>query len=510
FYGSRLHEPLGGIYAIAHDLLEELATEAKFWTDSINGSGLDFWLITRALCWNKQICELDMGARPQFCNLEQNSVEFNEMIRAIFDCLCRDNALWQQERLITKVVDILNHNKAHQFGSAELDPADIRLELEKYYQKSADTIKSSLSEENYQQLLDFMAGSEEYQLSDAEWVAGIYKMFINYAFGEENLQNDMINAATALFNAKIAACALEMNTFSQSLIAMDISPRENFLQFKLESVRNQLIEEFGRKKVALSNQWMGRSEQTAPPLVPFGYMEYIPGRPIVVPKKISGKDKHIVNTDELFKQLRKRYEDRFNNFLATGMALPAQAKSDQIIAATERFMVNAEKVVDELFPGDLSEPAGLEQFVSELFKMVPHQQMFTVNADLLKEMLIRFPPVNLMIPLGFYSPADLLGKIDPRDAFTYANLVESWSYNDRDILWLTEQLKPESFAWTEIKPLIVDSSLPEGLWTHTKISNLNRITARITIKAMEKGKGGRFPKLRYFTSIIRRICLAEH
>lgn len=510
FYGSRFHEPLGGIYAIAHDFVEELATEAKFWTDSIDGSGLDFWLITRALCWNKQICELDMGARPQFCNLERNSVEFNEMIRAIFDCLCRDNALWQQERLITKVVDILNHNKTHQFGSAELDPADIRIELKKYFQKSADTIKSFLSEENYPQLLDFMAGSEKYQLSDAEWVSGIYKLYINYAFGEENLQNDMINAATALFNAKIAACVLEMNTFNQNLIAMDISPQENFLQFKLESVRNQLVKEFGGKRAALSNQWMGRSEQTAPPLVPFGYMEYIPGRPIVVPKKISGKDKHIVNTDELFKQLRKRYEDRFNNFLATGLALPAQAKSDQIIAATERFMVDAEKVVDELFPGDLSEPAGLEQFVSGLFKMVPHQQMFTVNADLLKEMLIRFPPVNLMIPLGFYSPADLLGKIDPRDAFTYANLVESWSYNDRDILWLTEQLKPESFAWTDIKPLIVDSSLPEGLWTHTKISNLNRITARITIKAMEKGKGGRFPKLRYFTSIIRRICLAEH
>ncbi|HPF19745.1 MAG TPA: glycosidase [Syntrophomonas sp.] len=511
FYGSRLSEPLGGIYAISHDFVEELVTEAKFWTDTIAGSGIDFWLITRALCWNKQICELYLNENPQSCSLERNSAVFIDVLKTIFACLGRDHALWLPERLVTKVVDILNYKKMPVVESAGVDWDELRQELKKHYQRSEDTIRLILPEENEQQLRQLMtAATGDYHLSNSAWVSNIYKIFLYYTFSEEVSQKDLLHAAAALFNAKIASCVLELNQFGAGLKAADEFEKDELVSHKLELTRQQLLVEFHKQKPLLSKQWLGRSEQTAPPLVPFGYMEYIPGRPIVVPKRISGKDKHVVNTDELFKKLRKLYEDRFNHFLAEGLGLPAHAEPDRIIAAMEKFMAAAERTVDEMFPGNLNDPDGMEQFVTGLFAMVPHQQMFTINTDLLKEMLIRFPPVNLMIPLGFYSPAELLANIDPRDAVTYANLVDSWSYNDRDLVWLTEQLKPESFGWAQIKPLIVNKSLPEGLWSHTKISNLNRLTARITIKAMEPGKGGKYPKLRYFTSLIRRICLAEH
>ncbi len=511
FYGSRLSGPLGGIYAISHDLVEELVTEAKFWTDSIAGFGIDFWIITRALCWNKQLCELYLNEAPQPYDAEQNSVVFIDILKTIFACLCRDHALWLQERLVTKVVDVLNYNKLRMDQSTEVSLDNLREELSKYYRQSADTIKSLWGEDTDRQLhASMVPGWEKTTLSDRQWVGSIYKTFLAYAFSEENGQNDLLCAAAALYNARIASNVLEMNKFRDDLCALNGLQQENLVSYKLDLMRQKLNEEFQKQKPKLSQQWLGRSEQTAPALVPFGYMEYIPGRPIVVPKRIIGKDKHVVNTDDLFKKLRKLYEDRFNHFLMEGLGLPIHAESKEIIEAMEKFMEVAEKTVNQLFPGDLSEAAGMEQFVTGLFAMVPHQQMFTINQDLLKEMVIRFPPVNLMIPLGFYSPADLLEKMDSRDAVTYANLVDSWSYNDRDIVWLTEQLKPESFAWAELKPLIVNGSLPEGLWSHTKITNLNRITARITIKAMDHGKGGKFPKLRYFTSLIRRICLAEH
>jgi hypothetical protein len=96
----------------------------------------------------------------------------------------------------------------------------------------------------------------------------------------------------------------------------------------------------------------------------------------------------------------------------------------------------------------------------------PHK-MFTVHADLLREMLIRFPPVNLMIPLGFYKPAQLVEAMDTYDAVSIAGLVESMSYNDRDLNWLMENLKPESFTWVDIKALLLTdkrfpTSLPAG------------------------------------------------
>lgn len=511
FYGSRLRDPLGGIYAIAHDLVEELATEAKFWTDSIAGAGIDFWLITRALSWDKQICELYMGGNEKSNDIARQNKIFYDMTQALFECLRRDSALWLRDRLMIKVTDILAYNQEEKADTVTYDLSDIEQGLKDYYEKSADILKDFLPVENFNQLIHFTKfKTGDYQFSDADWVNSIYQFLIHYIFGEEAQQTELLNGLTALFNAKISSYALEMDRFSTGIKEMEPVQQNELMLYKLASIRQLLCAEFRKQKPALSSMWINKSEQAKPPLVPLGYMEYIPGRPIVVPKKISGKDKRLVNTDDLFKQLRKRYEDRFNNFITVGLGLSALAKSDEIIMAVEEFMLEAEAAVDELFPGDLWELDGLEQFVAALFELVPHQRMFSVHADLLKEMLIRFPPVNLMIPLGFYRPADLLNEMDPRDAVTYANLVESWSYSDRDLVWLAEQLKPESFEWVDIKPLIVNRSLPEGLWSHTKISNLNRITARITIKAMEKDKGGKFPKLRYFTSIIRRLCVAEH
>ena len=506
FYGSRLSDPLGGIYAIAHDLVEELASEPKFWTDFIAGAGIDFWLITRTLCWNKDICEVSMGGMVKSHQLAYRNQVFYEMSHTIFESLRRDSAVWLRDRLIIKVADILARSKVEKAEMAEYSLEDLRQEFKGYFDQSIQVMEQFLPVNDLQELAKMME-TQIGNFKDEFWVNSIYSFLLQYAFGEEKQQPEILMALTALYNGKITSHALEMQEFYEQI--KELSHSNEMMIQKMESIHQRITEEFWRQKPALSRQWAARSEQAKPPLVPLGYMEYIPNRPIVVPKKISGKDQRIVQTDDLFKQLRRRYEDRFNRFITDGLGLNTKAEAEESIRAVEAFIQQAEQTIDALLPGNLQEEAGLEAFVNQLFAVVPHQQIFSINHDLLREMLIRFPPVNLMIPLGYYRPADLIANMDPRDAVTYANLVESWSYNDRDLIWMTDQLKPESFEWVELKPLIINSDLPIGAWSHNKVSNLNRITARVTIKALEQQKGGKYPKLRYFTSIIRRICLAE-
>jgi predicted GH43/DUF377 family glycosyl hydrolase len=173
-------------------------------------------------------------------------------------------------------------------------------------------------------------------------------------------------------------------------------------------------------------------------------------------------------------------------------------------------MDKLEKGLDRLLPGDLTTESGLRQFIDSLMQFFGPHKMYTINEDLLREMLIRFPPVNLMIPLGLYKPAQLIDCMDTRDAVSYANLVESTSYTDRDLQWLMENVKPESFEWVELRPIFLTderypTTLPPG-----KITYFNRITGRIMIKPLEKGQGGNYPKLRYFTNMLRRLAVAEH
>ena len=56
------------------------------------------------------------------------------------------------------------------------------------------------------------------------------------------------------------------------------------------------------------------------------------------------------------------------------------------------------------------------------------------------------------------------------------NLIETRAYTDRDLEWLANTLKPESFEWVELKPIILDEDLHLGILSG-KIS-YSIITAR--------------------------------
>jgi len=510
FYGSRVGDPLGGIYAISHDFIEELAGEAKFWTGTINGFGIDFWLITRALAWNKQICEVNLGGVIGEQDLSRRNHIFHEMAMAIYECIRRDSAIWLRERLLIKVADILTRSEVEKPDIIKYPLNELLDSFNKTHTQYQAIIKQCFTPDMISEFNNTAElKPEQFYLSDELWVSSVFSFMINYVFGEESQQRESLDALTSFYNGRVAGYAIQMCNFSEMIKTFPIVEQNDMMVRKMESIRQHLTEEFWRQKPEFNKTWLNKSEQVKPPLVPLGYMEYVPGKPVVVPKKIVGKDKRIVQTDNVFKQLRKQYEDKFNLFITEGLGLSKDADSDTITSSVADFINQIEAALDKILPGDLHTTQGLQQFVDSLFELLPHQHMFTVSSDLLREMLMRFPPINLMVPLGYYKPAELIKNMDVRDAVSYANLVESWSYSDRDVNWLADQLKPASFESVDLKPLVIGDDPPFGTASHTRISNLNRITARITIKPLADGKGGRYPKLLYFMSIIRRLGVAQ-
>jgi predicted GH43/DUF377 family glycosyl hydrolase len=506
FYGCRISDPLGGIYAIAHDFIEELAHEARFWGESISGYGIDFWLLTRALSWNKNICELNLGGEIAQYDLGKRNRIFYEIALAIFEAIKRDSAIWLQDRLVIKVTDILARSEI-----SRPDPIDYPiLELLSNFingcSKNSALLRTCLPEEAITEITENLA--DDFRISDHIWVTAVYNLLLKYIFEEES-REEILSLLTAIYNGRVASYITEMEYFSNRLPAMVPSEKGEVMVRKMDSIRFHLSSQFWRSKPDFIQRWLNHQEQTKPPIIPLGYMEYVPAKPVVVPKKIAGKDGRMVSTDNIFKELRKRYEKRFMDFISDGLQISVEEEPQVLIKGVENFVAEAEAVLDRLLPGDLHRHTGLETFVNALFSLFPPQRMFTIHSDLLREMVMRFPPVNLMIPMGFYKPADLLAHMDTRDIITYANLVESWNYTDRDLIWLLDNLKPESFEWVQLKPLTLTDDLRTGILSQGKLSNLNRVTARIVVKGLEPDKGGKYPKMRYFTSILRRMAVAE-
>ncbi len=508
FYGSRVGDPLGGTYAISHDFCEELAHEARFWGDNIRGYGVDFWLLTRALCWGKSICEVNMGGVIKPHSLETRNRIFYDNLGTIFEALRRDSAIWLQDRLVIKVADILARSEVKQPDFESYSFPDLWQSFQEGYHKYRSLLHSCDHEKEIEKQLQLPP--EKFHLSDELWVSALFSLLLAYTFDEQADRQEVLAALTTLYNGRVASYVLEMRSFSEQLGFLTAREKDAILVGKMDSIRQCLSNRFWLLKPELSRQWLHRREQVKPAIIPLGYMEYVPGKPLVVPKKILGKDQCLINTDCISRELRKRYENSFNAFLGQGLAVDVNAPPPIIVAAVKDFMERLEQSLEELFPGDLYNEQGLEEFVEALFAVFPQHSMFTVGEDLLREMLVRFPPVNIMIPLACYKPADLLKKMEARDALTYANLVEGRMYSDRTLLWLLDNLKPESFYWVNIKPIILKEELHPGELAQIRLSYLNRVTGRITIKYLEEGKGGKYPRLRYFTSIIRRLAVAEN
>ena len=508
FYGCRVSDPLGGIYAISHDMVDELAHETRFWGDAIRGSGIDFWLLTRALCWDKKICEVNMGGVVPPHSLESRNRIFRETALTVFECLKRDSAIWMQDRLVIKVADI---GARSEVKKVDLIDYPINQLLHNFGQGCQDCAHLFAQEESGQVLQNMSQLSlEDFRLHDEFWVSCLFDLFMQYAFaGEDEETSDIFSALTALYNGRIASYVLEMRSLGEKMIQVPQEEKDELMVHKMESIRQHLTNQYWLMKPQLTERWLQKSDQQKPAIIPLGYMEYVPGKPVVVPKKIAGKDRRIIATDDIFKSLRRKYEERFNSFMEQGLGIPLSASPADMVAGVESFMGDLELALDKLLPGDLSTRDGLQQFRRSTFALFAPHRMYTISTELLREMLMRFPPVNLMIPMGIYKPEDLISRMDPRDAVTYSNLVESWNYTDRDLLWLVDNLKPESFNWIDIKPIILTGDLRMGILTQGKISNLNRITGRILVRSCEPGKGGKYPKLRYFTSLVRRLAVAD-
>ena len=508
FYGFRMSEPLGGIYAISHDLVEQLAHEALFWGNRIQGYGIDFWILTRALCWNKVICEMNIGSEADPHSLEKKNQIFCDTVLSVFESIKRDSAIWMQDKLVLKVADTLARSTRKRTGVIT-HPIPLLISNFKAGYEAYKEIFDHYDQEK--KLLDLLQQPENaFYFDDELWVSMLFDFMFAYTYGAEEEQIQVCPAITSLYNGKIASYGVELQQFQQQLEESTFDSKEEFLTRKIDAMRQRLTTVVRGMKGDFVREWISRSEQSRPPLIPLGYMEYVPGKPIVIPKKIVGKDRRVVETDHIFKDLRKQYGESFNHFITEGLGLAPDAAPEEMNRSVEQFMQSLEEMLAELLPGDLHKRDGVCQFVDRLFNLLPKHKMFTVHSDVLREMLVRFPPINVMIPLGFYKPADLIDAMGTRDAVTYSNLIETRAYTDRDLEWLANTLKPESFEWVELKPIILDEDLHMGILSRGKISYSNHITARITIKPLEYDSGGKYPRLRYFLSIVRRMVVAEH
>ncbi|MDD2372500.1 MAG: glycosidase [Syntrophomonadaceae bacterium] len=509
FYGYRISDPHSGMYAISHDLVEDLCQDSKFWPDITNGYGIDPWLITRALRWNKRICEVELGAKLAYISKEKLNFVFTQTAASLFECITRDSKSWLSREPLFRSLDVYSSvtypDKAEESCFSFTDMlTSFKQNYSQYERLSNMFLPSELTESLHHALT---APAIDFSFDHRLWVEAVYQFLLGYRFNPGISHDDLFNSLTFIFDGRIAGFLSTLDKFET--LPLEKEPERGLiLRYASQSIKNEQRKSFLEARENFLTQWQHMTQETRPPITPAHFMEFIPGAPLLLPKQLKGAGGIDVYIEEIFNQVQTYYQEKFDRFVHEQLQLPLDASPEELVNGIADFMQNLENTLAELLPGDLSSEEGLQAVIDGLFGFLPVPRMFSVKNELLQEALLRFPPMNVMIPLGYKHPRELLQKVDVRDAWSLAGLLENHMYVEKSQQWLLDNLSPETMGEVTIKPLVLGDRTEYGSYHLLPTCNYNKLSTRIVVSPYSKGIGGKYPHLYFCLMVAHQVALA--
>lgn len=510
FYGYRIEGPLSGIYALSYNLVEDLCLELKFWPDITKSYGIDPWILTRVMMWNKDMCEVSLGAKLERFSLEKVNYVFKEITRALFECIKRDEEYWLRDQMVCRVPDLYGVKNEEKPEEVIFCAEEMVLFFKRNFNQYASIYEAAVNGNLYNDILNtVLTPSKEFRLKSDSWAELVLSLLFEYCFSKEMNPDDILNTLTSAFNGRIASYVMQIQLWQDQLEGMGNINISHFTEVEASSLKAEQRRSFLRLRERFNDKWEKKLLEVTPPITPSRYLEYVPGIPIVLPNTITGRGGKEVYTEEVFNRLQKGYQEAFEEVIYQSLGVPKDAGSEIIVNRVKEYMHKLEQTMEFLFPGDLYTEEGVKQVLERLFHLLPYTKMYSVKDDTFKEMVTRFPPVNVMIPAGCQSTRDLIEQMNIRDAVSLANLIETRKYADRSLLWILDNIRPEGLDEVDIEFIVLEPKFGQ-IARLGNISNLNKITTRIVTTPFNKGMGGDFPRLRFCLFIARHITIAEN
>ncbi len=511
-FGTRIRQPITGKYAISYRLIRTYLGNSTPWTMDTGQYGIDPWLTINAVTSDAKVCEISMGLKRHIPNPGKMEVLFRQTVGSLFDQIVARDEWWQQRGNLVEGVTSIG-------VGVEMVPEDVRLvsrelvgQFRQRFNRIQDTLlKRVLSEETYVHLEAQADGPpKKLNVSSEDWARILNEFVLAYAFVEEFDKRDILNALHPIFLARVATYVKELEAFKRNFSRARNEQADLLIHREAQRLIELQTDEFIREKPAFTEKWKTREAEVEPYLPKLGSWEFIPKVGVMVPQEMQKPTGGSVLARDVYRGLIDRYREEFTAFVHDRLDVPKDASSEQIADGIREFLMSVEKDLDSLlFPGDLGTIEGAEQVAGAIFDLFPHSRSFSVGCDKAYKLIRRYPPRDLITILPCRDLAGLLEIYEPCDALSLASWSEPIEYRERIRQALRKECTPEDFQYTELKPLVVDHRLFPALAITTEITAVSRLTGRIVVGTLPKGKGGDFPKLRYFLSAAKNIVEAE-
>lgn len=499
----------GGILGISSKLLRTYLADANIWSKQIGEYGVDSQLITTAIINEAKICETSLGVKIPRAYPDKEMV-WRQQIKVIFERIATDKDWWQQIGDIIYPVAIFGERKNHCPEEAAPDP----FAIERYRQgfnEFQGLYEEILSREASMDLRK-LAGTDrkDFRFPSHLWAEIVYDFLFVYCLEQGFAKDNILNAFIPICYAREAGFAQKLEVFKQRSGAAILDQAEHLTALVAEQDIEQQIEEFIKQKPGFLAAWRDK-EDTLKPLLPMvTYREFIPGVPLILPKEFTSPTEEIISTDSIYNDILQRYYKEFEEFCHERLKIPHEPTSTEIAESIEELMLQAEQDMHELLlSGDLSTLDGTSKVAKAVFQNFPHSEAFTLKPEVASWILQRNPPSNLLIRFGAANLAELERNYGPKDILALSSLSEETDHTERVWGWIAGNARPEHFARLPLEPLVVSYEDFFMLALLKEPSALSKLAGRVVVSNLRRGAGGKFPKLRYFLTMVKNIVEAE-
>lgn len=505
FYGLKVREPTSGIFFADGDTVKKIDSQINSLIDT-KKNNIYVLLLVNMIRWRKTIFEVNLETTKFMPNISDQYEWVIGSIKTLFECIKEDRKLILQSFIKKTPYTLWLPYTESKKG--------IDVFSEKIY-----TLNENIN--NFQHIFKNETRSEFVELAklkDIEKV-GIEQLMqiwakIVYKFLKKYMESNNINREESFGTLYVVSLKI-LKIIHEKILLLSKAVTKKERLAVIDSISSNLPRYFTREFLNLMTAFKKDVDvkkeiiEKKPSITPLDYLEFIPGVPIVLPKKLKGIDDSEIETSKVFNRLQSRYEKHFVQFLEM-IGISSNISSKEIANKIKSFMQSLEKTIDDLFPGDLNTKEGTLEFVSKLFEDFQQKNVSVIKWEVLRKIIYEFPPSNLMIRYGCRSVSSLLDSLDVRDIVTFSQFTEDKDYFDKIFYWLEGNLRSDSFEKVKIEPMVIDRMEFPVASGMKDISDLNRITARLIVTNLGKGMGGEYPKLRYFTRITKSIIEAEH
>ena len=500
-YGWRISDPLSGTYALSHDVISDFCSEINQWYECAGGYGVNPWLVTRAITGGMSMCEVSLGAKITVPSAGKRSFVFKEVARAVFECLIYDQDYWTHPPAILKRPSV--------YGLEDRDrPNEVSCRLTDFIQsfqsgyENYRIIFDKILPADMRKQLDELSGlsNKDFTFDEELWARVVYLFLQSYRFNESIPKEDLLDAFTVMYEGRIAG-------YIKQVRGVDM---EELIYKKADDYYTNQVGEMTAGRNSLIKSWKDSKLNREPAITPLDYLEFVPGVPIVLPKKLKGLGGSKINTNDIFKKLMARYKREFNDFCYNMLEIGKDASPSEISGCMKDFMHSAEQSAAEVFNGDLYSEDGTRRFAEAVLGLAPNGKVITLKDNILRRMLYEFPPRELLLRMGFAGVREMLENIGARSALTYASMVEERQYMDDVMLWLKDNLRPDSIGEADIVAFVPSTDIIPNIADMREIVKLNSLTGMIVVRRLGKGMGGDYPHLLYLTHLVKCVAEEEH